>query len=503
MKKSLIVLLAILTLAIFTGCSKDKEESVDLDVAAVVQESFQGIVNEIPSEISGVNATHQMTTSTGEIVYLRSVLFDLSKFEGSELRVTGSVSKEDVSGVEITVLSVESRDLISVNEVKEEKTELNFEDKGFSLEVENDLYEISEGDKSVKLESENLDVEITPNLKGLELDLSLFIDDNYGDEQVPQTVLNSNGDRFSRITLGSDKLVYLKDSDSVIYEVSFRSYLDSQAETAQLIDDILEGIDFDPLSLKMDNDIELNPDVEEEGKEDESEETKNNDSSNATIVEPVDLGDLSESSSNNVEKFLASKGELIGNDSSIESFGFTEDGYVYVSFVNNDVKLRNLFKFENDNFSKIAEFKEGIETDWELVSGENLAFNKALTMVFVEEEGYREVFLSEGYRYFESRPLSFGLHYPKNWYYAREGDAYLFSDKPIGETETLVEVEVIDDSFASVNGDKISSSIMKKSTGSSIDYFVKKDEGGTFKVSGNSSNSEELEIMAKTLTEVK
>lgn len=503
MKKSFILILTVFSVLLIAGCSKDEEVKSDVDIAAIQQSSFQGIIEEIPAEVSGVNATH-LINDGGENIYLRSVLFDLNKFEGSELRVSGSLSKEEVSGVEVSVLSVESRDLISLNEQVEDTEFLEFADKGFSIELENGLYEINEKNDSVKFESESMDIEIKPIAKGLELELSLFIDDEYGDEQIPQSVLNSNGDRFSKITLGSDNLVYLRDTTNVIYEISFRSYLSSQAESAQIIDNILESIDFDPLSLDLENDIELNPEVEPEEDKADKDDASGDIGQQASVSEPVNLESLSETSSSRVNKFISNKNSLIGADSKIMSYGFTEDNYVYVVYKDaSDDELRSLYKIDGDAFELIAEFEEGIETDWELKSGENLAFNKALTMVFVEENGYREVFLSEGYRYFESRPLSFGLHYPKNWYYAREGDAYLFSDKPIGEADTLVEVEITDESFGSVNGSKVSENIVKLNSGGKVNYFVKKENEKVLKLIGGSDVAEELEVMAKTVLEVK
>lgn len=498
MKKFIAILAISCTSLLVSGCFGGEEE-VPVDSTYNVQ-SFVGTVSELSG--SSLNATHIMETDAGETVYLRSVLFDLDEFVGSNLRVTGTMEQTD-SGENI--LLVESKDVLELNPLSSEPFLFEFEDKGFDIEIPEDKFEISESASLANFVSEDFSFSVRYIQKGLELDLEIYLDENYGD-QVPQSFLSSLGDNYSKLNLGTGRTVYIHNTDDVIYEVIFNSDGSNQASLNVEITNILDNIYFNPEDIALDttnetqdiDDSELPEDVVENEQEEESQD-------NQTVVssEPVDLSSLSSEVSTVVRDINSNKATLLGSDVSINRYSITDNSYVYVSYSDSDgANFRKLLQIDGANFTETAFFEEGTQTDWELVSGNNVAFDRPLKMVFVEEEGYRQIDVKEGYRYFESLPMSLGFHYPRQWYYAGGSKSYDFSNEPLPEGDTLVAIDIVDESFNSINGESVSANIKRQTSGSEISYFVQVRDSEVIKVSGDETYSEELNIMAQTLVEI-
>lgn len=496
MKKFIAILAISCTSLLVSGCFGGSDNEVEVDSSYNVQ-SFVGIVSELSN--SSINATHMMETDLGEVVYLRSVLFDLDEFVGANLRVTGTM--EETENGE-SILLVESKDVLEDSPLSSEPTLFEFDEQGFDIEVPADKFEISDSSSLVNFVSDEFSFSVRVIPKGLELDLEIYLDENYGN-QIPQSYLSGLGDNYSKLNVGTGRSVYIYNSDEVIYEVIFNSDGSDQASMNLEITNILDNIYYNPedIALERTNETE---DIEDTNEDDSNTPSNNDDDSGQNgSSEPVDLSSLSREVSDIVSDLNSSKSSLLGSDAEIEKYSVTDNSYVYVSYVDKDGdKYRKLFKIEGSNYNETAFFKEGTETDWELVSGTNAAFDRPLQMVFVEEDGYRQIDVKEGYRYFESLPMSLGFHYPRQWYYAGGSNSYKFSNEPLPEGETLVAIDLVDDSFSSIRGESVSSNIKKQTSGSEISYYIQVRNDEVVKVSGSNDHEEELNIMAQTLVEI-
>ncbi len=497
MKKFIAILAISCTSLLLTGCFGGDEVETEIDSSYNMQ-SFVGTVgvNE-----SSLNATHILEADTGETVYLRSDLFDLSEYEGGKLRVTGVAEVTD--GGE-TILLVESRDVLEEGSLSSEPFLFEFEDKGFEIEIPEDKYEISESSSLVNFVAETHSFSVRSIQKGLELDLEIYLDENYGD-QIPQDVQSANGDRYSRLNLAAGRSVYIHNTPGVIYEIIFNSDGSNNAEMNLEINNIIDNIYFNPEDITEEVTNELSDIDESEPAEDTTNDSNEDGTTDdeITVSEPVDLSGLSGEVTNIVNAVNSNKSALLGSDVEIFNYSITDNNYVYVSYTDSDeAEFRKLFKINGSSLEEVAYFEEGTSTDWELVSGDNLAYDRPMKMVFVESDGYRQVDVKEGYRYFESRPMSLGFHYPRQWYYAGGSNIYRFAKDPLPEGETLVTIEAVDDDFDSVSGTSVSSNIKRSTSGDEIIYYVEVNDGDLVKISGGNDYSEELNIMAQTMVEI-
>lgn len=495
MKKFIAILAISCASLLISGCFGGGEEEISIDSSYNIQ-SFVGVVS--ASTDVDQNATHIMKTDVGETIYLRSVLFDLNEFEGGKLRVTGTMEETEDSA---KILLVESKDVLELDTISSEPFLFKFEDKGFELEAPEDKFEISESESLVQFVHEDYSFSVRYIPKGLELDLELYLEENYGD-QIPQAVLSTLGDSYSKLNIGVGRTVYINNTSLVIYEIIFNSDGSNQAEMNVEISEVLDNIYFNPEDIDQEltnvvDDI-VDP-VEDVTKENDI----NTEDNTVQTSEPVDLSALSSEVSDVVVEVNKQKSSLVGANNNIYKYSITDNSYVYVSYKNDsEDEFRKLFKINGSDFEETASFKEGTETDWELIDGTNVAFDRPLKMVFVEDDSYRQIDVKEGYRYFESRPMSLGFHYPRQWFYAGGSNSYNFSNEPLPAGDTLVSIDIMEESFSTFNGETVAANIKKLTSGSELSYIVQVTDGEVVKVSGDSEYAEELNIMAQTLVQI-
>lgn len=501
MKKFITIFVISCSSLLLSGCF-GSDEDVAIDSSYNVQ-SFVGVVKNLSD--TSINATHILETDIGEEIYLRSPLFDLNEYVGSTLRVTGGIEVLE-SGSKI--LSVDSKDILDMEDNSTEPFLYEFEDKGFEIELPKNKYEISESESLANFVAEEYSFSVRAIPKGLELDLEIYLDENYGD-QIPQTIQSNLGDSYSKLTLSSGRWVYINNTDSVIYEIIFNSDGSNNAEMNLEINNIIDNIFYNPEEINQDTTSEVSELEEDEdsnsgGDNDTNEdnETSSETDKTSNTSEPVDLSSLTSEVSSVVKSVNENKSAKLGSNVEIYKYSITDNNYVYVSYLDDEDKFRKLFQVNGNELTETASFEEGVETDWELVSGDNVAYERPLKMVFVEEDGYRQVDVKEGYRYFESRPLSLGFHYPRQWYYAGGSKSYEFSNEPLPNGETLVMIELIEDSFNKVSGSSVSGNIKKETSGSTTAYYVEKEDGEVVKISGDNNYSEQINIMAQTMVEI-
>jgi hypothetical protein len=139
------------------------------------------------------------------------------------------------------------------------------------------------------------------------------------------------------------------------------------------------------------------------------------------------------------------------NDKTVTRFEFVEPNFVYVYYVDPDGSeaRRELLTYRVDESGKVeteqvGHFKPGQTRDWELLSGDNPAAGRETYVITVAEDKVKNATtIQEGFRDFESKPLRFRMQYPANWYYARSGNGYAFSDGPLDENAAILTLKIV------------------------------------------------------------
>lgn len=493
--RSIVLGLAImLSVVTITGCNSGNGEVGQ----TTIQRTFKGELNFLTSSFGDLDVTHVLVTEAKERVYLRSLLYDLDGFVNMEVRVAGPFNEEEVSGRVVNVLTVESVDVLSGEEEEEvEVDEQSFEssDIGLSFIYNANLLSRTLSSETVVLEGESGSDVITVRLFKEEegFNAEAYIAQNYNAEDFNAATIANGSEALTNSPGVNGALIYLVKREGYFYKFTL---VNSDDDTLELYAAELQSI-LDTLTY---SDIERVEDENLEESEDEQNEEGGEDSQ--TISETKNLSSVSVSTQNTINSFESSViglGLSAKFDSAV-SYAFTDNGYFYVVYNSGDAQRRALVSYDaSNNFRLIAQFVPGSVATWDLVSGNNVAYDRPLTMVLVDgESGAREVTLEQGYRYFESLPLGFGLQYPQNWYYARVEDAYQFSNKPIGEGEILVRAEESATSFDSVSGTIIEPGVKK----SGNKYYIKLDDDVTYELSGNASFDTEMRTMAGSFVSV-
>lgn len=496
--KSIIVGLAItLSVITLTACNGGNGEVGQ----TTIQRTFKGELNFLTSTFGDLDVTHVLVTEAKERVYLRSLLYDLDGFVNLEVRVAGPFNEEEVSGRVVNVLTVESVDVLSEEEDEEEVEvdEQVFEnsDLGISFIYNANLLGRTMTSETVVFEGESGSDVVTIRLFKVENDFNAeaYIAQNYDQEDFEAITIANGSTALTNSPGVNGSLIYLVKRDGYFYKFTL---VNSDEDTLELYAAELQSI-LDSLTF---SEIEMEASSEDDETTEENVQADQSSEDAQTISETKNLDSVSLSTQNTINAFeTAAIGlGLSAKIDSTVSYAFTDNGYFYVVYNSGDSQRRALVSYDTaGNFNVVAQFVPGSVATWDLVSGNNVAYDRPLTMVLMDgDSGARELTLEQGYRYFESLPLGFGLQYPQNWYYSRVEDAYHFSDKPIGEGEILVRAEESATGFDSVSGTTIEPGVKK----SGAKYYVKLNEEVTYELSGNAAYDTEMRTMARSFVSV-
>lgn len=117
--------------------------------------------------------------------------------------------------------------------------------------------------------------------------------------------------------------------------------------------------------------------------------------------------------------------------------------------------------------------------------------------------------LLSGYSSFVSTGYKFTLQYPKSWYYGQASSSdsdvirrYDFGSKPVDEEPGSVYLDIVSGSVPSgssttANGKEI----IKTTSGATVTYYYKSENGRTYRVSGPGSMDASLKTMISTIEE--
>lgn len=498
LRKILIGLVLVTSTLGLSGCFKSAPDEVG---QTTIQRTFQGELDFLTSPFAGLDVTHVLVTDAKERVYLRSLLFDLDDYVNTDIRVSGPFVEEEVSERVVNVLTVEKLDLLS--EVEDEDVgydEQTFEssDLGISFAYNGNLLSrtssgetvIFDGNEGANVVSVRL-FEVSP-----ELDAESYIQVNYSPEDFNEIQISNGAAALTNFPGVDGTLIYLVKRPDYFYKFTLvNSDSDSFSIYSTELEAIVNSVEF--------TEMDASEDPEEDETEDEDlPEGDGEEASDFPDFESVDLE--RQTIITNFEDSSFSLGLTDAIDETI-SYSFTDNGYFYVVYDSDNGERRALISYNgNSNFKLIAEFKPGTVSDWDLTSGENVAYDRPQTLILVGsgDSSSRELTIEPGYRYFESLPLGFGLQYPQNWYYARQEDAYNFSDKPIGEGDILVSVGESETDFASSPGTSVAGNVKKYVSGGQTRFYVDIDGESTYIVNGGSEHEAEMGVIANSIISV-
>jgi len=481
------------------GCSTNPVENLG---ESTITRSYQGELTFLTAPFGGLEVTHLLITEARHRVYLKSLTQDLDQYAGKTVRVSGVYTQEEVSTKQVDILQVEKVDILSepetVSETEFEEVVLNNETLSVKFSYNGELFTESSNGELIKLNgaSETDTLSVKRFDVSDQLNIESYANIKYEDVDFTKTQLSNGLQALTNYPGIDGNLVYLIQKDPYFFKFELLNSDDTTFQT--YIDEVQAIVNSAIFTAEA-----VEADDEEDTESDENTEEADENEVQEDITYPsfssVELG--KQTVINNFQKEAFSM-DLEGTFKDIESYGFAGDNYFYVTYGQDEERFRALIKYENDSdFELIAKFKQGTVTDWEIVTGQNLAANLQLTLILVGEENdsAKEVSVEQGYRYYESLAMGFGVQYPQQWYYARTDNVFFFSDQPIGEGENLIELSETDDDFAKLSGTSIKSNVKKVTSGSKTTYYVALDDDTTIKIEGESEYDSKMLIMANSV----
>lgn len=488
-KLAILVLFVLLSLSA-TGCGNESAEINN----SILTQSYQGTLEELPIGVSGLDVTHVLITESKNRVYIRSLLFDLSTFVDKQVRIFGNYIQEDISGKPVDIITVTSIDLLDDSAELDEIALDDFTspELGLAIKYDSNAFEVDQSSTRLILTSLEDSGALIVKLNKLspEVDVPLYIKQNYKGSKFESIKIGSRTALTNKDT-ATEKLGYIFERDSFFYDFSSIGLksIDKQ-ELIEMMELYLKNFKFVDINNDFfDVKLEAMPEESQGGTQVSTDSPVSGSNSKFTSV---------------ISDFQSKAKNIIADFSSAVSYAFTDNGYFYVVYLDSNSKnLRSLVKYSNSNFEKIAGFERGTNTDWKLISGDNVAYERPQTVVIMASDGSnREVEVEKGYRYFESLPLGFGIQYPQNWYYSRQNDAYFFANGPIESSTDKVLVNLVKSSFDSAPGSIVSSVLKRQSTSTGIAYSVKVNNYYVT-VSGPNTFDQQISIMANSIKELK
>ncbi len=453
--------------------------------------TYEGLLQSLGSVKFNPDATHLLRLDDETVLYVYSDFYNLwdttylnENVEASGLLIPGE-GEEDKP-----VLAIEQLTVLEVEEVVEVE-DANMEtfvseSLGFAIDYQSD-WEVEERTQAVSfyapqpedaaefVETDVIQVSYMLNNDDLDIE-EWFLAYESAETEYALSVISV--DQIPALKVQDEtSITYYIQGEGYVYVALFLSHQEDMAIiSANLFKDML--LSFDLLS-------DGQREVEEITEEVEETETEVFDSvldEDAEEIADVEVTETSHAVT------ISSLEAFLGNVTPL-TYDFVEPNYIYVTYTEDDVLKRMLLEdVGGGKFETLAEFEEGSITDWELVSGEDVA--KGLTQTSVDADTGSTTVILEGYRPLESAVLHFQMQYPSNWYYSRSGDFFYFSTEPADASNALVTLEIRDESVSSL-----------KTWDSSGLYFadVPRDEDSSYRLNGSLDLMDTIKIMAESI----
>ncbi len=482
------------TVFFILGCSDSKDE-----YQGFVSRSFIGMIQESQVPLEGLEDIYALTTDANSVVYLQSFVHDLTSFVDTRVKVTGDFKVLDLANNNVDFLMVNTIDSLEPAQptsLQEQLEIYSFAELAIKFPAVAGL-EIKQSENSVffTLDSTNFLVSKKP-LNGAsyqsylneftdvasdflligESDFNVFFNSDY--EQLYITQLNDSVLEIKVSLFESSKQNTVDDflSSLVILQSVLEGSTDgltADAAAQELLLDNTEAalnntVDLSPQEQSTSPELESGAQISSQGHAIDEQLQTNLDSidssrslsagANSEYTSKLVIGsepylrdnsnnsDLNSNYSDVIARFSLYAGSFLNSYESAVEYAFTESNHFYLIYWDKNLdKKRALFSYTTKDFSLVAEFAQDTVMDWKLISGVNPVYDQSLTVfsIDLDNNNFNVHSLKEGFRLFESLPLEFSLHYPKDWFYKRESNAYIFSDSA-DMTSVLLRVELID-----------------------------------------------------------
>lgn len=107
-----------------------------------------------------------------------------------------------------------------------------------------------------------------------------------------------------------------------------------------------------------------------------------------------------------------------------------------------------------EQMTRVAYFKPGSTTDWQLVEGTDAAKGTERSKVNLASNSNEEVSIKKGMTLLDVRSFKIKIQYPSSWYWAYRNSGYSFSNKPITNENVLLHLtknpEALPENMASI-----------------------------------------------------
>ena len=489
------------------ACSSPKLDEPEVVIDVPATKSFVGIVNKLSVPLNNLDSDYFLLTDSKNRIYLNSLIHNLQDYIDYEVRLRGQIQYSDLAGKRVEILNVEQIDIITTPEI--ELDVLNYESSNLGISFDYlSTFEIEEFSSQLSLSDPNSRQLIKFKFIDKTSDENISFD-SYIDSlniQAPKESYVTNFHKYNLFNVSSDTIKYFLESNKYILEITY-IFLDASNEGFTAFDDFLN-------SLKL-SDVEISESTGQitENNEEISVDNEDNTDQNS-LADKMDvnndqtdipLKDITSSSEVKIKDFT--QNEMIVNnedftenvdseylniindfeteiDSVLDSFqssisySFTDNEEFYlIYFDSKDNQKRVLIDYSN-GFKTVATFKEGTVSDWDLVSGVNIAFDRPLTVINKQDNQFLpSVSLKEGFRLFESLAMKIQSFYPTNWYYSRQDDVYIFSSDPKTFEPSML-ISLMDNSSSNQYSELSLNEYIQVST----NIFVKKLNAGFFKL---------------------
>lgn len=508
------------TLLIFPGCFSS---STNTQVATVFTvETLEGTLyslgNPGTTEENSNTPTHLLGLEDGSMIYAYSasttVNLDDPYYKGVEVSVTGNLypasEASDKDTIGITSIELITQETPTTTSTTVEMRTFRHSMMDFTISYRND-WEVQEGvvdgtgiavtfTAPTPLDTASYELEIdetsseaivqpekplnTIQIVVLENLQSLPIEEWYSayaasSEASTYTLSAISRDQLPAIKLSSSDPTYYVSYETTVFQIShYIAQEDYKLEYATLFSDMLYSFDVHGVDEITPTTVTIPTTETTTPAETTTPTTTSTSSDQQATIDTLEL---------QLDSLIPDSGNWAPT-----RYSFAEPDYVYVEYQDSTtgVKGRLLLKeLSTGSFEVLAVFKEGETTDWTLVSGTNEA--SGLPQTSVNAESGQSYSIPEGYALFESSSLQFSMPYPSSWYYARSGDSFYFSDEPADESNALVTLTVLPSWIAAYN-------ISEETPIFTVQ--VPRDDSSSFRLQGDASYRDIIEVMAKSIT---
>lgn len=494
MKKFLLAFIVVLLLVAAGYNFLQKKESIPQEAESALEKMIGVVSSSKEQALLNAPTPFLLTTDAGEKIHIDSINVNLKKYSKRRVEVEGAWNDGR------TIFNIE--DIVSLGRDTQSKQAFLSSDMGLKFSYPT-VWSLTEGqnitgqrkiiltpyeiDENELQNINNIAIEMSENNRRLtarewlELD-ELFRPQNSADQNVYQkaTVGLAQLDAVKKTYASENKVEFYASRDLFMYKFAFSGVNDSDEDVSKnVFYELIAGFEFVPFTtsagtstpqLSAALNAEASPPLAaplaaetiqvpaETIQTPPAQQTQNpSESSNSQLR--TTFGNYISSNISSLAPEPAENGTWQVNrlEFSYPGENSAEFNAIYVVYGDNN-SLRKILLSVPDraspqSMSQVAYFKPGESTDWQLVTGTDIARSQQRTVVTVGAES-QETVVRSGMRLLESRSFGIRIQYPSNWYWAFNSGGYNFSNRPLSAENVLLRLtknpEVLPDTMAAI-----------------------------------------------------